>query len=134
MEAFIFIPHPRGIYITPTGQRVIALAVGDADTNAQEYLAENAEDAALLAGLRVAPKNVPQVLTAVQLRLWLLRNKLSVDAAIDGLPEEAREDARIRWEYSTEVRRDNPLVGAIGHILKLPPTDLDQAFREASKL
>jgi hypothetical protein len=87
---------------------------------------------------RAALAPVPPVITPAQLRLWLNNAGIpanSVDNAIAAIPDEKqRQEASIRWEYTTEIRRDNPLVDALAQTLGLTEAQVDQAFRDAAKL
>ncbi len=82
------------------------------------------------------PAPVPAEVTMRQARLALLGvGKLDdVDTAIDGLPEPQRSAARIEWDYSSTVRRQQPLVLALAPALGLSSEDLDNLFRAAGAL
>lgn len=53
-------------------------------------------------------------------------------AAVEDVTE--RELLKNYWEYSTEYQRNHHLLISLGEQLNLTPDELDQAFREASKL
>lgn len=82
----------------------------------------------------VAP--APSVVTMRQARLALLGAGLlaSVDAAIDSLPSPQKEEARIEWEYATEVQRSSGLVPMMGAALGLDDAGLDALFVTAAAL
>jgi hypothetical protein len=83
------------------------------------------------------PEPVPASVSPYQFRLWLIRSGVSlaqVDALIDALPQPARDDARVAWEYGLEVRRDHPLIGQFGAALGMDAAAIDAAFREAAKV
>ena len=82
------------------------------------------------------PSGVPQSVTMRQARLALLAaGKLSeVDAAINALPEPERSAARITWDYSTEVQRNNGLVSQLAPALGLDDAALDALFTQAALL
>ena len=84
----------------------------------------------------VEVNGVPQTVTMRQARLALLgAGKLSlVDAAIDGMPEPQKSAARIEWEYSNEVQRNNSFVSALGPALGMTEEQIDQLFIAAAKL
>lgn len=78
----------------------------------------------------------PQAVTMRQARLALLGADLlsSVNAAIAAMPGTSGEAARIEWEFSSEVRRNQPLVVALGPALGMSATQLDALFIAAAKL
>lgn len=79
---------------------------------------------------------IPTSVTMRQARLALLQVGLlaSVDAAIDALPSPQKEAARIEWDYSNEVHRDQAFVQTLGTALGLDATGLDNLFITASTL
>ena len=79
---------------------------------------------------------VPQSVTMRQARTALLSiGKLDqVDAAINAMPEPARSKAKIEWEYSSEVQRQQPLIVAMAGALGLSPAQIDTLFISASAL
>lgn len=92
---------------------------------------EEAAAAALEAVVRV-----PKEVTMRQARLALrAAGKLAaVAAAIDAMPSPTKEDAQIEWEYSNTLRRDHPLVAALGPALNLTGEQLDGLFITAAGL
>lgn len=84
------------------------------------------------------PVPVPESVTARQARQWMIENDImpsQVDAMIADIEDEKeRELLKNYWEYSTLYQRNHPLLIALGERLNLTPEQLDQAFREASKL
>jgi|JI10StandDraft_1071094.scaffolds.fasta_scaffold56601_3 hypothetical protein len=79
---------------------------------------------------------VPKEVTMRQARLALrAAGKLAaVAAAIDAMPSPTKEDAQIEWEYSNTLRRDHPLVTALGPALNLTGEQLDGLFITAAAL
>lgn len=77
---------------------------------------------------------IPTRVTMRQARLALLgAGKLAVvDAAIDGMPEPQKSAARIEWEYSTEVQRNNGFVAALGPALGMTEEQIDALFVAAA--
>lgn len=73
-------------------------------------------------------------LTARQIRLGLLSlGKLSdVPAAISALPEPARTEATIEWDYASEFRRLNSLIVQLIPILGLTDEQIDPVWMEYS--
>lgn len=84
----------------------------------------------------VVPVVVPAEVTMRQARLALrAAGKLAaVAAAIDAMPSPTKEDAQIEWEYSNTLRRDHPLVAALGPALNLTGEQLDGLFITAAGL
>lgn len=82
------------------------------------------------------PTPVPQAITMRQARLALMgAGKLAtVNAAIAAMPGVQGDAARIEWEFSSEVKRNQPLVMALGPALGMTATDLDTLFRVAVTL
>ena len=79
---------------------------------------------------------VPTSVTLRQAKLQLSRAGLlpAVDefiAAMDGQPG---EEARIEWNFATELRRDHQLVEALGPQFNLSSDDIDGLFVEAAKI
>lgn len=79
---------------------------------------------------------VPQGVTMRQAHRELHERGLLDDviAMIDSLPEVERAKARIDWDRSSELHRNNPLVESLGSALGLSSTDMDDLFVEASKI
>jgi hypothetical protein len=82
--------------------------------------------------------NLVDTVTATQVRLWLFRRGISLDAIramIESIPDEAvRGESLIQWEYAPYVERSHPIVAAIGQSLGLTQEGIDAAFLEASQL
>ncbi len=132
-------------YVVGVYQNAAAASASNASTQLALPFAPNAADIleALPQGFvadselpAVAP--VPASVTPRQLRLWLVTNGLplaSIDAAIGTITNALdREKAKIEWEYATSVERANPLLLFIAEELDLGSEELDDAFREASRL
>ncbi|MBO3760347.1 hypothetical protein [Ciceribacter sp. L1K22] len=73
--------------------------------------------------------------TARQIRLTLVRNGFSlgaIDAAIDALPEgQAKDEARIEWEYATLFERLSPTLLTIAAALSISAEQVDTMWAEA---
>lgn len=87
----------------------------------------------------VAPEvvaHVPAEVTMRQARLALLAAGLldDVETAIDAMEEPTQTAARIEWEYSNALQRDNALVAALGPALGLSTNAVDNLFRAAAAL
>lgn len=85
--------------------------------------------------IRARPVRVTSVSPA-QARLALLaKGDLDkVQTALNALPEPEKTAAFIKWEYSTEIERANPLVERMRVILGYSPDQMDALFMLASKL
>lgn len=79
---------------------------------------------------------VPGVVTMRQARLALHLAGLlpKVSAALAALPEPARTEAQIEWEYATEVQRHYGLVLSLGPALGIDDATLDALFTHAATL
>lgn len=82
------------------------------------------------------PEAVPAAVSMRQARLALSRAGLLADAetAISGMTGTAGDEARIEWEYATSLRRDHPLIAALGQTLGLDDAAKDDLFRQAGKI
>jgi hypothetical protein len=78
--------------------------------------------------------NVPPYLrvTARQARLALLNAGLldQVETAVT----QAGAEAKIYWDYSTEIHRNSPFIASIGQSLGLTDTQIDDLFVQAATL
>lgn len=74
--------------------------------------------------------------TMRQARLALLGAGVlsGVEPALAAMPSPQREAAEIEWEYASEVRRDAPLIAAIGGALGLSDEQIDDLFLAAAAL
>jgi hypothetical protein len=81
---------------------------------------------------------VPQSITATQIRLWLIRNGITMGQITDAISaivdSQTRSEAEVLWEYAPYVERTNPLVALIASNFSMDNDTIDQAFREAAKL
>ena len=79
---------------------------------------------------------VPKSASARQIRLWLLRQGISlaaVDVAINAIPDQLQRDSvRVEWEYSPYVERNHPMLIPLAAALGLSEEQVDQAFVEAA--
>ena len=94
------------------------------------------DDGATFTAPPPAPPVIPQSVTMRQARLALMgAGKLAtVNAAIAGMAGVQGEAARIEWEFSSEVKRGQPLVVSMGQVLGLNAEQLDALFTTASGL
>ena len=97
---------------------------------------DQAEPTAAEIAVELARAAVPQAVTMRQARLALLGAGMlsAVNAAIAAMPGTQGEAARIEWEFSSEVKRAQPLVMALGGALSLTPDQLDGLFTAAAAL
>ena len=131
------------LWDTPAGEfellytrGMMDLLAADLGDDLAEYRSILDEVAATYVPPEPEPPYVPASVTIRQARLALLGAGLlaSVDAAIDGMPSQQKEAARIEWEYATEVQRSSGLVPMIGAALGLDDAALDALFIEAAAL
>jgi hypothetical protein len=82
------------------------------------------------------PPPVPQSITQRQARIILSRAGYlsTVESAIATMPGTSGEEARITWEFATEVRRDDPLLVQISGLLNLTSEQVDQMFIDGNKI
>lgn len=95
----------------------------------------------LPAGWRMAPpppQPVPDSITAVQARWYLLRRGITLDAvthAINGITDPLdREMVRAWWEYEPVLRRDSVQVSRWAEAVGWTAAQLDDAFRDAASV
>ena len=79
---------------------------------------------------------VPKSVTMRQARTALFNAGLltTVNTAIAAMPGSAGDIARIQWEFSSDVLRDQPLVTALSSVLGLTAAQLDSLFITAANL
>lgn len=58
----------------------------------------------------------------------------AVEAAINAMAEPAKTQARIEWDFATEVRRDWPLLVTLADDMSLSDADVDALFAAAAGL
>jgi len=81
------------------------------------------------------PQPVPDAVSAVQIRLWLVAHGISLEQvadAIAALPGETREATRIEWEYSGTVHRNSSTLVAMAAAFGMDSAAIDAAFLEAA--
>jgi hypothetical protein len=88
--------------------------------------------------LREQYGEVPQSVTARQIRLWLIRHGYTlaqVEQAIDGIPDTVtRESVRVEWEYAPYIERGHPMLGPLATALGMDDLAVNAAFREAATI
>jgi len=81
---------------------------------------------------------VPPRVTATQIRLWLVRNGISMEQVSDAIAAiadpQSRAEAEVLWEYAPYIERTNPLVAIIASGFNMDEATVDNAFREAEQL
>lgn len=114
--------------------RFRATAEGNIPFTAEEEAQADAESAAYL--IEKAKASIPQAVTMRQARLALYGAGLlaTVNSAIAGMTGAQGEAARIEWEFSSEVKRNQPLVMALAPVLGMTQAQLDQLFVTAAGL
>lgn len=87
------------------------------------------------------PLPVPDAASPATIRVALRRLHGVTNAALDATVQAvlagiadpgARDDAETLWMYSVSIRRDHPLVAAVGAALNLTPDQVDEVFRVAA--
>ena len=99
------------------------------------------DESGALVGTNQSPDLTPPVpasVSARQIRLWLVRNGVSlasVDAAIDAIPDQLQRDSvRVEWDYAPYVERSHPMLVPLAAALGLTEQQVDQAFIEAGSI
>jgi hypothetical protein len=93
---------------------------------------QTAEQKAELARLAL----IPHAVTMRQARLAMLYSGIlgAVEEMIAAMPGEEGEFARIDWAYAHDVKRDWPLIGALGPQLGLTEQQIDDLFIYAATI
>lgn len=83
-----------------------------------------------------APPAVPERVTMRQARIALSRAGLiaQVEQALAAMEGQAGEEARIEWDYSSEVHRNKPFVVQLGLAIGLSSEQMDQLFITAAEI
>lgn len=82
----------------------------------------------------IPPTPVPEVVTMRQARIALSRAGLisQVEQALTAMEGQAGEEARIEWDYSSEVHRSKPFVVGLGAAIGLTDAEINDLFITAS--
>lgn len=82
------------------------------------------------------PPQVPSIVTMRQARLALHASGLlaGVEAAIEALQDPPKTEARIEWDFSSEVHRNKPFVEMLTVALGLTEQEVDDLFTLAETL
>lgn len=89
--------------------------------------------------LKPSPKEpVPAWVYPLQLRLWLIRHGVSMEAvamAIKSIPNpQTRDEVSVKWEFALQMQRADSGIVSLGSALGFSPSQIDQAFREAAQI
>jgi len=84
----------------------------------------------------IPPAPIPQSVSMRQARQAMLYAGIlsQVDALIAAMPGEEGESARIDWNHARDVKRDWPLIGALGPQLGLTEQQIDDLFIYAGSI
>lgn len=84
----------------------------------------------------IPPAPVPEVVTMRQARQAMLNAGIlgQVDSLIAAMPGEEGESARIDWNHARDVKRDWPLIGALGPQMGLTEQQIDGLFIYAGSI
>lgn len=139
-----FSPSTNGFYDPKIHGKSIPPDAVEIDHKHHAYLLQSQSEGKIIKpdskGLPIAvdppPPGPPQRVTMRQARLALLQEGLisKVTDAISELPSPQKETALIEWEYSQEVRRNQPLVQILADILGLDDEAIDGLFIKAASL
>jgi hypothetical protein len=88
---------------------------------------------------RVNSENEPVLpqprISARQIRLWLIRNGISLQNVIDAInnieDSITRDSTMVEWEYAPYVERNHPMLLPLAAALGLSESDIERAFNEA---
>lgn len=113
-------------------QDMIALEYLDSSLIGKRY-----EDGKWIAPPEPEPVSlIPQSVTMRQARQAMLSAGIlsQVDALIAAMPGDEGESARIDWNHAQEVKRDWPLIGALGPQMGLTEQQIDDLFIYAATI
>lgn len=84
----------------------------------------------------IPPPPVPASVSMRQARLAMLQAGIldEVEGMIRDMPGDEGRAARIDWEYALDVRRDWPLVGALGTQIGMTEQQVDELFIAAASI
>ena len=108
---------------------------------ADEVLRRTFTNSGVVAEGVVMPTPVPEAASPATIRVALRRLHgvtnaqldATVQAVLAGIADPGeRDDAETLWMYSVSIRRDHPLVAAVGAALNLTPDQVDEVFRVAA--
>jgi hypothetical protein len=92
-------------------------------------------------GYQRVPEEQPQVpksISARQIRLWLIQHNYTlsqIDGIINQIPDELQKNTvMVEWEYAPYIERNHFWINILGEELGLNPSQIDQAFIEASTI
>jgi hypothetical protein len=110
---------------------------------ADEVLRRTYTQSGIVADGVTLPEPVPDSASPATIRVALRRLHGVTNAAFDatvaavlaGIADPGeRDDAETLWLYSVSIRRDHPLVGAVGVALSLTSEQVDDVFRLAATI
>ena len=109
---------------------------------ADEVLRRTYTESGVVADGYSLPAPVPESASPATIRVALRRLHgvtnsaldATVAAVIDSLPSDEQDDAETMWLYSVSIRRDHPLVAAVGQALSLSSSQIDEVFRLADTI
>lgn len=82
-------------------------------------------------------KNIPQIITARQLRLMLISKGISLQriaSIIEALPPEQRDIAKVSWEYAHTFERNNPMLLQVAEAIGITEEELNDIFIQGNLL
>ena len=110
------------------------------DMPADEVLRRTYTQSGMYSDPSLVPIPVPEAASPATIRVALRRLHgvtnaqldATVGAVLASIPDPGeRDDAETLWLYSVSIRRDHPLVAAVGSALNLTPAQVDDVFRLA---
>jgi len=98
------------------------------------------DDAGNLVGTNGSPPEppaVPECITAVQIRKWLVAHGIALEdvtSAIEALPDDVRVNTKIEWEYEPMIQRSSSMLAQMAAAFGMDSAAIDAAFTEAAGL
>lgn len=85
--------------------------------------------------LNSSNSNIPNSISARQIRLWLLQNNVTlemVNSVIQNIVDPYERDyIGIEWEYAPYIERSHPMLTSLAQALGFDESDIDRCFIEA---
>jgi hypothetical protein len=122
------------IVADPLPERLSSILLSDTDS--EMLLSGKGEWDASTLKVKPSAIPIPPSVSARQIRLWLIRNGISLQSITDSInniqDQILRDSVAIEWEYAPYIERNHAMLVPLANSLGLTEADIDRAFIEAS--